>query len=143
MVWDISDIWKRRMGIEIYVLRKRQAPYPRPGILAAYGITIRYSGGRRERVAWHLEDVVLHGWPTVLSSCIWRSRFATRPNESRHFDGGKLRDACAGGACAKPYGALSHARSLRRQNWYALIPKCRPHSEINCAGYVGSMRYEV
>ena len=33
----------------------------RPGILAAFGIIIRYSDGRRERVSWHLEDVVFHG----------------------------------------------------------------------------------
>jgi len=33
----------------------------KPGILAAFGTIIRYSGGHRERVAWHLEDVVFHG----------------------------------------------------------------------------------
>lgn len=36
-------------------------PYLRPGILAAFGISIRYFRVRRERVAWHLEDVAFHG----------------------------------------------------------------------------------
>lgn len=33
----------------------------RPGILAAFGIIVRYSLLRRERIAWRLEDVVFHG----------------------------------------------------------------------------------
>lgn len=38
-----------------------RSPYLRPGILAAHGIIIRYSDGRRERVTCRLEDVVSHG----------------------------------------------------------------------------------
>ena len=33
----------------------------RPGVLAAFGIIVRYSLLRRERIAWRLEDVVFHG----------------------------------------------------------------------------------
>ena len=40
--------------------RQQIAPYLRPGILAAFGIIIRYSGVCRKRVSWHLEDVVFH-----------------------------------------------------------------------------------
>lgn len=38
-----------------------RSPYLRPGILAAFGAIIRYSLLCRERVAWHLEDIVFHG----------------------------------------------------------------------------------
>lgn len=63
--------------------------------------------GGASRGIWRM--LSLMGWPTVLSSGIWCSRVATRPKESRLFDGASERYLLRG-ACAKPHGVLGHAK---------------------------------
>lgn len=87
-----------------------RSPYLRPGILAAFGAIIRYSLLCRERVAWHLEDRL--SWDGLPSSRLASGAFGSqRGPRSRVLWPGQAEKYLMKGACAKPRGALGHARS--------------------------------